>query len=320
MNNPFTKATKTQSRLRCGIMGPSNSGKTWQALTLANALGKTAVIDTENGSASKYADLFGFDVINLTNHHPDEYGKMLDAAASAGYDAVVIDSLTHAWEATQRLVDDEVIRTRGNSFQIWGKVGQVYNRLMQRIIQSPIHVVATMRSKTEYVLEENDRGKKVPRKIGLAPQVRAGAEYEFDVVLECDHENNVWATKSRCPSLNGQTWKKPKDEIASVLKAWLSDGAPVPVQTPPTTGGSNPQIPRPVNEWNDELKAEAGAIRQAIHTLSGEAQFNALWKLVKNYAPQDAIDELGKLRAKLEADHEEELAKLANTTRDTNAP
>ena len=229
MTNPFTKATKTQSRLRCGIMGPSNSGKTWQALTLANALGKTAVIDTENGSASKYADLFGFDVINLTNHHPDEYAKMLDAAASAGYDSVVVDSLTHAWDATQRLVDDEVIRTRGNSFQIWGKVGQVYNRLMQKIIQCPIHVVATMRSKTEYVLEENDRGKKVPRKVGLAPQVRQGAEYEFDVVLECDHENNVWATKSRCPVLNGQTWKKPKLEIATILKAWLTDGAPIPM-------------------------------------------------------------------------------------------
>lgn len=228
MSNPFTKATKTQSRLRCGIMGPSNSGKTWQALTLANALGKTAVIDTENGSASKYADLFGFDVINLTNHHPDEYAKMLDAAAEAGYDAVVIDSLTHAWDATQRLVDEEALRTRGNTFQIWGKIGQVYNRLMQKIIQSPIHVVATMRSKTEYVLEENEKGKKVPRKVGLAPQVRQGAEYEFDVVLECDHENNVWATKSRCPALNGRTWSKPKQEIATVLKAWLTDGAPMP--------------------------------------------------------------------------------------------
>lgn len=233
MSNPFAKATKTQSRLRCGIMGPSNSGKTWQALTLANAIGKTAVIDTENGSASKYADLFDFDVINLANHHPDEYGKLLDAAALAGYEAVVIDSLTHAWDATQRLVDDEVIRTRGNSFQIWGKVGQVYNRLMQKIIQSPIHVISTMRSKTEYVLEENDKGKKVPRKVGLAPQVRQGAEYEFDVVLECDHENNVWATKSRCPALNGKTWIKPKREIADVLKAWLSDGAPAPAPAAP---------------------------------------------------------------------------------------
>lgn len=226
--NPFAKATKTQSRLRCGIMGPSNSGKTWQALTLANAIGKTAVIDTENGSASKYADLFNFDVINLTDHHPQKYMEMIDAAAAAGYDSIVIDSLTHAWDATQRLVDDEVIRTRGNSFQIWGKVGQVYNKLMQKIIQSPIHVVATMRSKTEYVLEENEKGKKVPRKVGMAPQVRQGAEYEFDVVLECDHENNVWATKSRCPALNGKTWVKPKTEIADVLKAWLSDGAPAP--------------------------------------------------------------------------------------------
>lgn len=229
MSNPFTKATKTQSRLRCGLMGPSNAGKTWQALTLANALGRTAVIDTENGSASKYADLFSFDNINLKDHHPDRYIEMITAAESAGYDVVVIDSLTHAWDATQRLVDDEVLRTRGNSFQIWGKVGQVYNRLMARIIQSNIHVIASMRSKTEYVLEENERGKKVPRKVGLAPQVRSGAEFEFDIVLEMDHEHNVWANKSRCPQLDGKTWSKPKNEIADIIKAWLTDGAPAPV-------------------------------------------------------------------------------------------
>lgn len=299
MSNPFQKATKKQCKLRCGIMGPSNSGKTWDALTLANALGKTAVLDTENGSASKYADLFQFDVLNLEDHHPNRYIEMIEAAENAGYDAIVIDSLTHAWDKTQELVNEETIRTKGNSFQIWGRVGKLYNNLMAKIVKSKIHVIATMRSKTEYVLEENERGKKVPKKIGMAPQVRQGAEYEFDVVLEVDHEHNVWATKSRCNALNGHTWNKPKLEIADILKAWLTDGAPVPVENPPTVGGSSPDITKPTAaKWSEEQKAEAGAIRREIADLSGSDDwFLAYWKQSKMCHPSEVLDTISnKLR------------------------
>jgi hypothetical protein len=302
MSNPFAKATKRQAKLRMGLMGPSNSGKTWMALTTANAIGKTAVIDTESGSASKYADKFQFDTLSLTDHHPDKYIAAIEAAEQAGYDVVVIDSLTHAWDATKALVDAEVIRTKGNSFQIWGKMGQHYNSLMKRIVASKIHVIATMRSKTEYVIEENDRGKKVPRKIGTAPQVREGAEYEFDVVLELDHEHHVWTVKSRCSDLDGKTWTKPGREIADSLMGWLSDGAPVPIADPPTIAGSNPDIARPVNAvWTDEQKTEAGAIRAEIEKYPGGTdRFNKLWNLSKKNAPTDVIDSLSVLLRELE--------------------
>ena len=217
----FKRATKTQSKLRLGLLGPSNSGKTWMALTMGAQLGRVAVIDTENGSASKYAGDFEFDTLNLHDHHPDTYIAAIQDAEESGYDVVVIDSLTHAWVATKELVDAEAIKTKGNSFQIWGRVGQTYNRLMTKIIQCKIHVITTMRSKTEYVVEENEKGKKVPKKIGTAPQVREGSEYEHDVVLELDHDHNVWTIKSRCRMLDGKTWVKPKNEIIDVLKAWL---------------------------------------------------------------------------------------------------
>lgn len=94
----FTRATKTQARLRLAICGPSGSGKTYTALNIAQYLGSTiALIDTEHGSASKYADRFGFDTCSLTNFHPGSYIEAIRAAGQANYDTLVIDSLTHAW-------------------------------------------------------------------------------------------------------------------------------------------------------------------------------------------------------------------------------
>lgn len=295
----FIKATKIKAKLRLGLMGPSNSGKTWVALTTACAMGRVACIDSESGSASKYADVFNFDTMSLTDHHPDRYIDAINEAEAAGYDVIVIDSLTHAWDATKALVDTEVTRAKGNSFQVWGKVGQVYNRLMAKIISSKCHIIATMRSKTEYVVEKDDRGRSVPRKIGLAPQVREGAEYEFDVVLELNHEHQCWVVKTRCAAIDGKTWDRPKTEIATLLSAWLSDGAAPAVASPPTIAGKSPDIARPTNAvWTDEQKAEAGSLRAEIERhQGGDEIFRKIWAQSKHDPPTSVIDMLAlKLR------------------------
>ena len=80
----FQKATKTQSRLRLALCGPAGAGKTYTALTVGTALGRVAVLDTERGSASKYADRFEFDVVELDDYHPDDYRKVIKAAEAAG--------------------------------------------------------------------------------------------------------------------------------------------------------------------------------------------------------------------------------------------
>ena len=87
----FKKATKEQAKLRMGIIGPAGSGKTYTALITARNLvpdGKIAVIDTERGSASKYADIFEFDVCELESFHPENYIKTIQAAEEAGYDVL----------------------------------------------------------------------------------------------------------------------------------------------------------------------------------------------------------------------------------------
>jgi hypothetical protein len=78
-------------------LGISGGGKTYSALSIASHLGKSiAHIDTEHGSASKYADLFTFDTCELTSFHPQNYIDAINAA-SGSYDVLIIDSLSHAW-------------------------------------------------------------------------------------------------------------------------------------------------------------------------------------------------------------------------------
>lgn len=224
----FQKATKSQSRLRFALFGPSGSGKTFTALTVASALGKVAVIDTERGSASKYADLFDFDVLELSTYAPDKYVEAIHEAEQAGYDVIVIDSLSHAWNGVGgvlEMVDKTAKRSQSNnSYTAWRDVTPQHNALVDAITGSSLHVIATMRSKTEYVMEPNEKGKMQPRKVGLAPVQRDGMEYEFDVCGEMTIDNELLISKSRCFDLSGAVISKPTVEVGNTLKAWLSDG------------------------------------------------------------------------------------------------
>ena len=239
----FQRATKKQSRLRLALIGPSGSGKTYTALRVAQYLGeKVAVIDTERGSASKYADEFTFDTNEPESFHPQKYIDAIREAEEAGYGVLVIDSLSHAWmgkDGALELLDRSVKRSQsGNSFAAWREVTPLHNALVDAMLQSRCHIIVTMRAKTEYILETNDKGKQVPRKVGMAPVQRDGLEYEFDVVADMDLDNNLIVSKTRCKALSGALIPKPGKELADTLLAWLTDGAevPVPAQQAPKEG------------------------------------------------------------------------------------
>ena len=229
----FKKAVKSKSKLRLGLIGPSGSGKTYSALAIATKLGgKVAVIDTEHGSASKYADIFEFDVLELESFGPLEYVKAIQEAADAGYSVIVVDSLSHAWigrGGALELVDNAAVRSKSNnSFAAWREVTPQHNQMIEAIIRVPAHIICTMRSKTEYVMEKDERtGKTAPRKVGLAPVQRDGLEYEFDVVGDIDHDHRLVVTKSRIPALADSVVVKPGAEMAETLKGWLESGVEV---------------------------------------------------------------------------------------------
>lgn len=234
----FKKATKTQSKLRMALYGVSGSGKTYSALSIASGLGgKVAVIDTERGSASKYANRFDFAVLDMQPPFaPANYVQAIKAAESEGYDIIIIDSLTHAWSGTGgalEMVDNAAKRSQSqNTYVAWRDVTPQHNALIDAIIQSKCHIIATMRSKSEYVLEPDQRGKMMPKKKGMAPIQRDGMEYEFDLVAEMSADNEMIVQKSRCEALTGAVISKPNGQVSDALCKWLTDGEPEKVVTP----------------------------------------------------------------------------------------
>jgi hypothetical protein len=250
----FQKAVKSESKLRMAISGPSGSGKTYTSLAIATALangGPIAVVDTEHGSASKYADIFAFDVANMhAPFHPDKFIAALHDAEQAGYAVIILDSISHAWSGTGGvldIVDEAAKRSKsGNTYMAWKEGTPVQNQLVDAIVQSGIHVIATMRSKTEYVLVDTGNGKQAPRKMGMAPVQRDQFEYEFDVVLDMDVDNNAIVTKTRCPALTGKVFPKPGADVADILRSWLA-GAPAPEPRPAKAAKpvATPQPPQP---------------------------------------------------------------------------
>jgi hypothetical protein len=233
MSNPFVKAVKSQAKLRLALDGPSGSGKTYTALVAATVLakgGKIAVIDTERKSSSLYSDKFNFDAVFLDSFSPKAYIDMITAAEENGYAVIVIDSLSHAWEGeggALDMVDAATKRSQsGNSYTAWKDVTPIHRKLIDAMLQSSCHIIATMRTKVEYVIETNDRGKSVPRKVGMAPIQRQGMEYEFTIVGDMDTDHNLIISKSRCDFFADKVENKPGAKFFIPLMEWLNSGAP----------------------------------------------------------------------------------------------
>lgn len=234
----FQKATRKKAKARVGIVGPAGSGKTYSALMMAFGMGgKIAVIDTEHGSADLYAHLGDYDVAPIIPPFTiDKYLALIKEAEKAAYDIIIIDSLSHAWAGTGGLLE-EVDKRSGsvNKFAAWRDITPKHNSLIDAMLQSPAHIIATMRSKTEYVIEENSNGKKVPRKIGMAPVQREGMDFEFTVVFDVDQNKHyATASKDRTSLFDGKCDILTR-EHGEQLRAWLDSGIEAPTAATPAT-------------------------------------------------------------------------------------
>lgn len=237
MGFTIKKATKQSARLRMALIGLSGGGKTWKSLFIARELagpqGRVIVIDTERGSASKYADQFSFDVLELDTFEPRTYGDAIRACEGEGADVIVIDSLSHAWIGKGGALDqvDKVAKRQGgNSFGAWRDVTPQHNELVDTILRARAHVLVTMRAKMEHSQERDEKtGRTVVRKVGLAAVQRDGMEYEFDVVLDVDSEHNAIVSKTRCSALTDKVFSsRDTGELAGALRAWLTEAPAAP--------------------------------------------------------------------------------------------
>jgi KaiC/GvpD/RAD55 family RecA-like ATPase len=268
MTNPFMKAEKCQAKLRLAIDGPSGSGKTYTALIAATVLadgGKIAVIDTERASAALYADTFEFDTATLDQFNPKHYIDLIEAAEEAGYAVIVIDSLSHAWEGeggALDMVDAAARRIQGNSYAAWKDVTPLHRRLVDAMLQSKAHIIATMRSKMDYVQEKDERtGKTVIRKVGMAPIQRQGMEYEFTIVADMDIDHNLVVTKSRMSGIADAVVNRPDRKFFAKVLDWLKSGAAAPELVKPEPKPEfRPAVPTMTLEQAYAMKTPKGML------------------------------------------------------------
>ena len=245
----FRKAQRSKARARIALIGVSGSGKTYSALLLARGLagpkGRIAIIDTENGSADLYASLTGYDVAGINApYEPKKYLDLIHEAEKEGYDVIIIDSLSHAWAGDGGLLDMQgKLADRGNSFAAWRNVTPWHNKLVDAMITSPAHIIATMRAKAAYEVVEDDRGKKAPKKIGLAPVQREGLEYEFTTVFDIDTNHNATVSKDRTSIFDGTIFK-PAIETGEKIREWLESGVDAPKEKSRSKAKADP-VPTP---------------------------------------------------------------------------
>ena len=223
----FQKAIRSSAKIKLAITGPSGSGKTYSALRLATGLaetGRIAVLDTENNSASLYAEDFDFDVAPIIPPYTnDKFVKAIRQAVELGYEVIILDSASHFWEGILEY-KDALDKRGGNSFGNWSEANKQYKLILDALLQSDVHLIACLRSKTEYVVEKDDRGKSVPKKIGLAPIMRDGVEYEFTTVFHLDAAHQAKADKDRTGLFADNIFQITEKTGQNIAK-WLEGGS-----------------------------------------------------------------------------------------------
>lgn len=216
---------RKKARIKMALQGSAGSGKTYSALLLAQGLSgndfsRVAIIDTENGSADLYAHLGKYNVLTLKHPFtPEQYIEAIMVCEKAGMEVIIIDSISHCW--------DELLeyhsKLPGNSFTNWGKITPRHNAFVDKMLQSTSHIIATMRTKQDYVLNQKD-GKYVPEKVGLKAVQRDGVDYEFTIVLDIDSKHFATASKDRTNLFVGMPEFKITPDTGKKLLDWGNNG------------------------------------------------------------------------------------------------
>jgi len=294
MTMQFTKATRKKSKLRLAVGGPSGSGKTTAALRIAKGLGgRTALIDTERGSASLYSTDFDFDVLDLDPpYEPERFIEAIQCAERAGYSNCIIDSGTHVWDGAGGLLEANeklaVAKYKGNTWSAWSDTTPRYRAFIDAMLQSRMHVIMTMRSKTE---TQQGSDKKVV-KVGMKLEMRSGVEYEFTSVFELEHESHL-----AIPSKDRTRMFRQPFEITEAtgtkLLAWLDSGEEAPPSEADIIAKRRDDIsvrfaqalnpPGDLGATQEEHEAAISAAVMAVHNELREfgiEEYGEVWRLI----------------------------------------
>lgn len=258
-------AERRQAKLRLAIEGSSGSGKTMGSIRVARGLvgeeGKILLVDSERGSGELYANITPFDVVTLEPPYlTEDYIEAIHYAEDNGYGVVILDSISHQWAGDGGMLEqaDKLRAKGGNQFTCWAKLTPLYKQFIDTMLRSKIHVIATMRTKQDWVLSADEKGKQRPEKLGLAPIQRDGIDYEFTTVFDVAKDHTCSTSKDRTGLFDGQIFSLD-EEVGKLLDVWLNDGTPDSAPKSVNHPEQEEEKPRPKNIYS---KVEVDSIRE----------------------------------------------------------
>lgn len=302
----FQQARREHAKLRLALDGLAGSGKTYTALLVASILaelmrkqtgrrGRIAVIDTEHESASLYAmtdeqrdayaqlsgdeaiaflireQAFDFDAMPLDNHSPRAYVDAINEAQSLGYDVCLVDSLSHAWAGKNGALEqkDKAAARGGNSWTAWRDITPMHNQLVDTMLATKMHLIATMRVKMEHIQTERD-GKKVIEKVGLATIQREGMEYEFTIVGDMAG-TTMTISKSRLAGVMapGDVYERPGENFTRKVWSWLMSGTKPTERRAPAQQATAPVV-------MDETERRAADLFNRLELAASKKEIEAI--------------------------------------------
>lgn len=218
-------AKREQAKIKIGLQGPSGSGKSYSALLLAYGLtndwSKIVVIDTENKSSSLYSHLGDFNILDLKPpYSPERYIEAINLCVRHSMQAIIIDSISMEWE----YILDAHSQLTGNSYTNWARFTPRHQKFIQAILHSDVHIICTLRSKQDYVLTENEKGKMAPEKVGMKAIQRDGTDYELTLMFELDIKHNAVTTKDRTGLFSNRLPFQITEDTGKEILNWCQTG------------------------------------------------------------------------------------------------
>ena len=293
MTFEIKKATRKKLKLKVGLQGASGSGKTYSALLLAKGIvgdwNDVYFIDTENDSATYYADLGPFNHCSFKPpYSPERFIEAIDACITDGAKVVVVDTMSHEWEGKGGCLDihNEVTQAmrNPNSYMAWSKVTPRHNKFVDHMRTCNVHLIGCMRAKQDYILDDS-KGKAVPKKVGLKGVQRDGLDYEFGLVFTIDMDHEAFAEKDRTGIFSGKPKEKISEKTGETLLKWADSGAVIGYT------GTNEQKKELMRICKEDHAIEETSVLKEIHEemISQNIAFDALEQSIGVYVAERTI-------------------------------
>ena len=319
-------AQRKRAKLKLGMAAPAGGGKTMGALLIAYGImkekypklpdgelwTKIAIIDSENGSGELYVGtevsesrlvIGAYNAVTLTPpFEPDKYSDAIRLCAENGIEVVIIDSTSHLWSGIGGELEQQgnIAKRTGNSWTAWRDVNPQHNRFIDTMLQTDVHIIATMRSKMDYVQEKDtDTGKTIIRKVGLAPVQKEGMQYEFTAFIDIDSEHQAFGSKDRTGGIIDQKYFLITPQIGRDFEKWLESGADTPsvILAEKTTGID---IKTDKEKIIELVKKLGGSKNEKIVTLFKEHDLELTPKAVNALVDAEIVSELYSEMEKIE--------------------